>query len=60
MGIRWCVFFQDTNGLASHTLPAMIGVSKYLDLQLNSLAVPRVAKQAVGAALPFVLCSSIF
>jgi UDP-sugar pyrophosphorylase len=48
MGIKWCVFFQDTNGLAFITLPAMIGVSISLSLHVNSLAVPRFAKQAVG------------
>lgn len=48
-GVRWCVFFQDTNALAFHTLPAMLGVSRERSLEVNSLAVPRVAKQAVGA-----------
>ena len=33
-GIRWCVFFQDTNALAFHTLPAMLGVSMARDLQV--------------------------
>lgn len=42
-------FFQDTNGLGFKTLPAVLGVSKELSLEVNSLAVPRVAKQAVGA-----------
>lgn len=47
-GIEWMVFFQDTNGLAFHTLPLMLGVSKKLNLVMNSLAVPRKAKQAIG------------
>jgi len=47
-GIDWCVFFQDTNGLAFHTLPLALGVSKKMDLVMNSLAVPRKAKQAIG------------
>ncbi|CAB9498501.1 UDP-sugar pyrophosphorylase [Seminavis robusta] len=47
-GIKWLCFFQDTNGLAFHTLPLMLGVSKELDLVMNSLAVPRKAKQAIG------------
>jgi len=47
-GIDWCVFFQDTNGLAFHTLPLALGVSKKMDLVMNSLTVPRKAKQAVG------------
>jgi len=49
MGIEWMCLFQDTNGLAFHTLPVMLGVSSKLDLIMNSLAVPRKAKQAIGA-----------
>lgn len=49
MGIKWLTLFQDTNGLAFHTLPLMLGVSSRLDLIMNSLAVPRKAKQAIGA-----------
>jgi len=47
-GIRWLTTFQDTNGLAFHTLPLMLGVSSELNLVMNSLAVPRKAKQAIG------------
>ena len=48
-GIKWIVMFQDTNGLAFHTLPLMLGVSSNLGLIMNSLAVPRKAKEAIGA-----------
>lgn len=48
MGLEWIVFFQDTNGLAFHTLPLALGVSMSRDLVMNSLTVPRKAKQAVG------------
>jgi UDP-sugar pyrophosphorylase len=48
-GIEWITFFQDTNALAFFTLPAMLGVSVSLNLEVNSLAVPRFAKQSVGA-----------
>lgn len=41
-------FFQDTNGLCFHTLPLALGVSSKLGLIMNSMAVPRKAKQAVG------------
>jgi hypothetical protein len=41
-GIKWITMFQDTNGLAFHTLPLTLG------LIMNSLTVPRKAKQAVG------------
>lgn len=47
-GIQWLTLFQDTNGLAFHTLPVMLGVSAKLSLIMNSLTVPRKAKQAVG------------
>jgi len=53
-GVKWVVFFQDTNGLAFYTLPAMLGVSKELSLDVNSLAVPRSAKQAIGAITKLV------
>lgn len=53
-GIRWCIFFQDTNGLAFYTLAAMLGVSKTLNLEVNTLAVPRKAKQAAGAITKLV------
>jgi UDP-sugar pyrophosphorylase len=46
--LKWLVLFQDTNGLAFHTLPSMLGVSKSNRFILNSLAVPRKAKQAIG------------
>eukprot|EP00957_Ditylum_brightwellii_P170384 12969123-Ditylum_brightwellii.AAC.1 len=39
---------QDTNGLAFHTLPLALGVSVKFDLAMNSIAVPRKAKQAIG------------
>ena len=47
-GLEWVIFFQDTNGLAFHTLPLALGVSKKRDLIMNSIAVPRKGKQAVG------------
>lgn len=47
-GVKYMVMFQDTNGLAFHTLPLMLGVSEQLGLIMNSLAVPRKAKQAIG------------
>ncbi len=49
MGIKWVYFFQDTNGLAFFSLPAQLGVSVRMNLEVNSMAVPRVAKQALGA-----------
>ena len=48
-GMKWCVFFQDTNGLAFHTLALSLGVSSKLGLIMNSITCPRKAKQAIGA-----------
>ena len=48
-GFTHCVFFQDTNGLGFHTLAASLGVSSSLGLVMNSIAIPRKAKQAVGS-----------
>jgi len=47
-GLEWVIFFQDTNGLAFHTLAPALGVSVSRDLVMNSIAVPRKGKQAVG------------
>jgi UDP-sugar pyrophosphorylase len=48
-GLKWITIFQDTNGLAFHTLPLMLGESYKSNLIMNSLTVPRQAKQAIGA-----------
>lgn len=53
-GKKWVAFFQDTNGLAFATLAAVLGVSAELDLEVNSVCVPRFAKQAVGAIAKLV------
>ena len=47
-GLEWMVFFQDTNGLAFHTLALSLGVSSKLGLVMNSIACPRKAGQAIG------------
>lgn len=48
-GIEYMVLFQDTNGLAFHTLPLLLGVSQEHGFIMNSLCVPRKANQAIGA-----------
>jgi len=48
-GMKWTVFFQDTNGLAFHTLALSLGVSSKMGLIMNSITCPRKAKQAIGA-----------
>lgn len=57
-GIRWVIFFQDTNGLSFTPLPAMLGVSVTLELDVNSMAIPRFAKQSVGAITRLVQTST--
>lgn len=48
-GFRWLCFFQDTNGQVFTSLLSAIGVSATHDYDVNSLAVPRRAKEAIGA-----------
>ncbi|XP_027093022.1 UDP-sugar pyrophosphorylase [Coffea arabica] len=47
-GLRWVLFFQDTNGLLFKGIPASLGVSATKGYHVNSLAVPRKAKEAIG------------
>lgn len=47
-GFRWVLFFQDTNGLLFKAIPAALGVSATKGYHVNSLAVPRKAKDAIG------------
>lgn len=48
-GRRWVVFFQDTNALVFKAIPAALGVSAAKGFHVNSLCVPRRAKEAIGA-----------
>ncbi|KAE8701789.1 UDP-sugar pyrophosphorylase [Hibiscus syriacus] len=47
-GLRWVLFFQDTNGLLFKAIPASLGVSAIKHYHVNSLAVQRKAKEAIG------------
>ena len=47
--MKYVVFFQDTNSMVFRVIPAALGVSVDRKLHFNSLAVPRKAKEAVGA-----------
>ncbi|KAL4278490.1 hypothetical protein GQ457_03G032310 [Hibiscus cannabinus] len=47
-GLRWVLFFQDTNGLLFKAIPASLGVSALKHYHVNSLAVQRKAKEAIG------------
>lgn len=53
-GKEWACFFQDTNGLVFKSMLAVMGVSKELDLDLNSMCIPRLAKQEIGAITKLV------
>jgi UDP-sugar pyrophosphorylase len=43
------IFFQDTNALALKTLPSVLGVSRKNNWEMNSIAVPRMPGEAMGA-----------
>ncbi|XP_026457565.1 UDP-sugar pyrophosphorylase-like [Papaver somniferum] len=47
-GLKWVLFFQDTNGLLFKAIPSALGVSCTKEYHVNSLAVPRKAKKAIG------------
>lgn len=47
-GRKWVLFFQDTNGLLFRAIPSALGVSTIKEYHVNSLAVPRKAKEAIG------------
>ena len=48
-GFKWVAFFQDTNAQAFHGLLPALGVSAANGFDMNSVAVPRKAKEAIGA-----------
>lgn len=47
-GIKWIVFFQDTNGIIFRALPSVLGVSVSNQFAVNSVCVPRTPGEAVG------------
>ena len=49
MGKEWMIFFQDTNALALKAVPTVIGVSKENNWLMNSICVPRMPGEAMGA-----------
>lgn len=50
-GVRWVYFFQDTNAPAFKILPACLGVSKKIPLEVNSVCVPRKAGESIGGIM---------
>lgn len=53
-GFKWVCFFQDTNALVFRALLVALGVSAKYDYDMNSLAVPRKAKESIGAIAKLV------
>ena len=53
-GLKWVCFFQDTNALVFRAIPASLAISKTSNFAVNSLAVPRKAKEAIGAICKLV------
>lgn len=47
-GKRYVCLFQDTNALFFRTLPVVLGVSEARGWAMNSVAVPRAPREAVG------------
>jgi UDP-sugar pyrophosphorylase len=47
-GKKYLVFFQDTNALVFNCIPSAIGVSHHKNFVMNTIAIPRVPKEAVG------------
>jgi UDP-sugar pyrophosphorylase len=48
------IFFQDTNALALRTLTSVLGVSRKNNWEMNSIAVPRMPGEAMGAICKLV------
>ena len=48
-GVRWLLFFQDTNALALHVFLAALGTSIREGLDVNSVVIPRYPGEAIGA-----------
>jgi UDP-sugar pyrophosphorylase len=53
-GLRWLVFFQDTNALTFNAVLATLGVSQRERFDVNSIVVPRVPGEAAGGLVQLV------
>ena len=53
-GKKYLVLFQDTNILSFNCIPSSIGTSIKLNLDINSICVPRKPKDAIGAICKLV------
>ena len=53
-GKKYLVLFQDTNILSFNCIPSSLGTSIKLNLDINSICVPRKPKDAIGAICKLV------
>jgi UDP-sugar pyrophosphorylase len=49
LGKQWMIFIQDTNALALKVVPSMLGVSAVNNWEMNSVCVPRMPGESMGA-----------
>ena len=49
LGKDWMVFIQDTNALAMKAIPSILGVSRKNNWQMNTVCVPRMPGESMGA-----------
>lgn len=49
MGKEWMIFIQDTNALALKALTSMLGVSRKNNWEMNTVCVPRMPGESMGA-----------
>ena len=49
MGKEWMIFIQDTNATALRTIPSILGVSRVNNWEMNSICVPRMPGESMGA-----------
>lgn len=54
MGKEWMVFIQDTNALAMKAIPSVLGVSRKNNWQMNTVCVPRMPGESMGAICKLV------
>ncbi|HEY5957303.1 MAG TPA: UTP--glucose-1-phosphate uridylyltransferase, partial [Polyangiaceae bacterium] len=53
-GLRWVLFFQDTNALTFNAVLATLGLSQREHLDINSIVVPRHPGEAAGGLVRLV------
>ena len=54
MGKEWMMFIQDTNAPALRVVPSILGVSRVNNWEMNSVCVPRMPGESMGAICKLV------